>query len=70
MSIISYTEDALVIRLKTSDPAALHAQLLGSITRSISYCLLTPEKPKGFEQDTVCLLDLLKELLPGEHQLK
>ena len=69
MSDVSYEPKALVISIPTADPTALHAALLQSITNSLSYCMVTPDKPKEFKEDMVTMLSLLKTMLPTEGQL-
>lgn len=70
MCVVHYEKAKLVIEINAADPAALHAQLMTSLTSSITYCMQTPDKPKGFDSDMVVMLNLLSGLLPNEQCLR
>lgn len=69
MNSIKYENEALVITLKCSDPAALHAQLMKSITGNMN-CIFACNLPQRRNVDMAPLVDLLHTILPSERELE
>lgn len=63
-SKVEYHENALVLYLPCSDPAALHASLMQSIAANMS--AISCVKRKIPEDDVAPLIELLRVILPGE----
>ena len=68
-SKIEYQDAALVITLPCTDPAALHAQLMRSITAGIHYASAAKDKASNYLDEIEPIITLLKCLLPGEREL-
>lgn len=65
MTTIQYDKNTLVIKLKTSDPAALHAQLMHSIAANM-HSLYESKR----SNDIAPLINLLQSILPNERELE
>jgi hypothetical protein len=67
-SKIEYQPNALVIYLPTSDPAALHSQLMQSIASNMS-CIFACTQPYRNSVDITPIIGVLQTLLPDERAL-
>ena len=66
---VQYTNDSLVITIPSQCPAALHAQLMKSISSTMIHTAGSAEKTKDFQDEVTPLLELLKTIIPTEREL-
>jgi len=67
--MIKYTQDGLVITIPCAEPAAIHAQLLRSITANIQYSSCSTDKSTFYMDEVVPIINLLKVIMPDERHL-
>jgi hypothetical protein len=57
-----YQENTLIIKMETSDPAALHDRLMKGLTSSMRNYIIGEER----NEDQLILIDLMEAVLPDE----
>jgi hypothetical protein len=65
--MVSYDENALVIKIQTSDAAALHERLMNGLTDALRNFITSKTATRTDAQ--LALVDLLEGMLPDETQL-
>lgn len=68
-SEVLYNENALVIKIQTAAPAALHYSLLRGLITSLKLQILNPERLDEDVDGLVTLANLLSSIMPKEPQL-
>jgi len=69
-SSIQYTNSALVITIPCANPAAVHLQLMKSITANVKYSSACQNKSIEYTDEILPLLSLLATMIPGERELE
>lgn len=71
MPTVDYEQNALVIRIPTSSPAALHARLLKALGVAFRLCLCSRDSQRRDDlEHLVPLTDMHEAIAPKEEQLK
>lgn len=65
MSRFHYEKNTLVIMISTTDPAAMHVELMKGLTGAMKNYIICNER----DDAQISLVNLLEHLLPGEKLL-